>query len=697
LLAILPSLRGPHIAPAAITPTSRYTRLHEARKARRGSGYEYRIEGLDRLAIRDDDILLAGAFTSLQLHWQIAPQSGAAEYNWAQLIAAPCLAAAAASPLLLGRRLWHETRIPLFEQTSDLHCRHKMPASQRRSRAGMGPGWIDHILDVWHQDVASHEPVLGLDVENHSGQRPAELKYLQFFNSTVYRWNRLCYGTQGGGQPALRIEARMLPSGPTLADEMSNAAFWWGLMAHGTRLGVSAPFEMPFDRARENFRRAARDGLECQLLWTDGQRYAAADLIETKLLPLAREGLQNRGMKDADKWLDPLIRRVAQRRSASRWMLDAYDRLSEGCDPASASRELTGMMIEYAEDALPVCDWPVLERRAAVRNSDRAAFSPMPSSYETADARNGPAGSQVPVLSAFGHDVPLSRVAFHLDSGEDGPLLVIVAGLHGNELNGVASLWEAALHLLPEAGAVAGLLGNLSALALNVRYVDEDLNRAFAGRPAPEGSAEQREKAALLQELERLKGLYPGRPAWLIDLHGTSGHSPPYLSLLGATAAWPLRGRLPVTEVAEFETMFSGTLVEHAARSGWRAATFEAGALSAPVAVMNGVSLLRLLADELSIRKLDRGRRSSLRKGLAAQAPVSGGFRFVFRHEIRPSDGFVMKPGFVSFQPVEAGEVLGNDVNGPVRAPFSARLLMPLYQSKGQSGYFLIQPQVSSG
>lgn len=286
----------------------------------------------------------------------------------------------------------------------------------------------------------------------------------------------------------------------------------------------------------------------------------------------------------------------------------------------------------------------------------------------------------------------MARILFHHDSGQPGPLLVILGGLHGNELNGLASLWSVEPDLLPEAGAVVGILGNLTALSRNVRYVDEDLNRAFEPGRAPNGTAEDSEKAALQQELLRLKNMYPGRDAWLIDLHGTSGHSPPYLSLLGAKSCWPLRGLLPVPEATGFETMFSGTLVEHAARAGWKAATFEAGALSAPVSVMNGVSFLRLLAAELGIRKLDGGRRESLRKGLAAQAPVAGTYRFVFRHEIRPSDEFVMKPGFVSFQPVLAGEVLGSDRNGPVMSPLSARLLMPLYQSQGQNGYYLIQP-----
>jgi hypothetical protein len=62
-----------------------------------------------------------------------------------------------------------------------------------------------------------------------------------------------------------------------------------------------------------------------------------------------------------------------------------------------------------------------------------------------------------------------------------------------------------------------------------------------------------------------------------------------------------------------------------------------------------------------------------------------------YRHHIEPADGFLMDPGYVSFQPVRAGQALGRDIEGPVRAPETGRLLMPLYQKLGQDGFFIVR------
>ena len=46
----------------------------------------------------------------------MSPAAAAAFFNAALLVSAPMVAVAANSPLLFGKLLWQETRIPLFEQ-----------------------------------------------------------------------------------------------------------------------------------------------------------------------------------------------------------------------------------------------------------------------------------------------------------------------------------------------------------------------------------------------------------------------------------------------------------------------------------------------------------------------------------------------------------------------------------------------------
>ena len=57
--------------------------------------------------------------TSFQMHLQIKPDDFVQSYNWAQAISGPLLGVSSNSPLLLGRELWSETRIALFQQSID--------------------------------------------------------------------------------------------------------------------------------------------------------------------------------------------------------------------------------------------------------------------------------------------------------------------------------------------------------------------------------------------------------------------------------------------------------------------------------------------------------------------------------------------------------------------------------------------------
>ena len=87
-----------------------------------------------------------------------------------------------------------------------------------------------------------------------------DLAALRLHTGTVWRWNRGCYGISETACPHLRIENRVLPSGPSVADEIANAALWLGLMR---ALGARHPEvnrTMPFEQARANFVAAARQG-----------------------------------------------------------------------------------------------------------------------------------------------------------------------------------------------------------------------------------------------------------------------------------------------------------------------------------------------------------------------------------------------------------------------------------------------------
>jgi len=181
-------------------------------------------------------------------------------------------------------------------------------------------------------------------------------------NGTVWRWNRACYGV-ADGIAHLRIENRALPSGPTVQDEMANAAFFVGLM-------VALPYEygaiakrLSFDDAKGNFFAAARHGLNAQLRWLDGKSLSATFLILNELLPLARAGLKQSKVDsiDIDKYLGVLEERVRSGQTGAQWMLASLTALN-GSDPVDMlTRTLTAAILARQKEGKPVHEWKLAE------------------------------------------------------------------------------------------------------------------------------------------------------------------------------------------------------------------------------------------------------------------------------------------------------------------------------------------------
>jgi hypothetical protein len=235
--------------------------------------------------------MLEACCTSFQVHYQVGANEFADMYNLAQAITGALLACATNSPLLFGRRLWRETRIPLFQQAVDTrsashHVRERSP------RVSYGNRWVERsVLELFRDDFARFHVLIGKPVEEDSLQQLREsklpdLQTLRVHNGTVYRWNRGCFGYLGG-KLHLRIENRVLPSGPTVLDEISNAAFFIGLMSAGPAALPEITKRMAFSDAEGNFLAAAQAGLEARFTWLDGEPWNARELILDQLLPIA--------------------------------------------------------------------------------------------------------------------------------------------------------------------------------------------------------------------------------------------------------------------------------------------------------------------------------------------------------------------------------------------------------------------------
>ena len=296
LSGILPTLKKSDLTLENLTPMPRYHQLNRGVIGLRGGPFAIHIKGLDELQITHDNVMMESCNTSFQVHFQTSPAEFASHYNMAQAITAPVLAAAVNSPLLFGHRLWQETRVALFQHSIDARSRTQLARSQP-TRVSFGDQWLKNsVVELFHDQISRFRPIMITQPDEDPfqvlarGETPL-LSALRMHNGTVWRWNRACYGV-ADGIAHLRIENRALPSGPTVQDEMANAAFFVGLM-------VALPHEygeiakrLSFDDAKENFFAAARHGLNAQLRWLDGKSLSATSLILNDLLPLARAGLK---------------------------------------------------------------------------------------------------------------------------------------------------------------------------------------------------------------------------------------------------------------------------------------------------------------------------------------------------------------------------------------------------------------------
>ena len=368
LVGILPTLTTDHLSLDAMVPKARYFALNEALLRLRGSHFQISIKGIDQLSLNHDNLMLEACNTSFQVHFQVDAEEFAHLYNIAQVVTGPLLAACVNSPILLGKRLWHESRIAVFEHSIDARSQ-AHAARGHKPRVHFGDQWVEEsVIDIFKEDIARFRVILTTEFEKDPigmvarGEIP-KLNALRLHNGTVYRWNRACYGISENGKPHLRIENRVIPSGPTVLDEVANAAFFFGMMAKLSRSVTDIREHFSFADVKANFMTAAREGLRAQQVWFDDEQMTAQDLILDKLIPLAREGLEEAGIDESDieRYLGVVQTRVERRRTGARWQLESLEKMRGSASPHECLRALTGSMIEQQESGKPVADWVLAE------------------------------------------------------------------------------------------------------------------------------------------------------------------------------------------------------------------------------------------------------------------------------------------------------------------------------------------------
>ncbi|GAB7142054.1 glutamate--cysteine ligase [Mycobacterium riyadhense] len=365
MIGILPTLMPKHLTQGWMSESTRYAALNKSIFSARGEYIPINISGPEPLSWQAASIAPESACTSMQLHLQVAPADFAAHWNAAQVLAGPQLALGANSPFFFGHRLWSETRIELFTQSTDTRPE-ELKTQGVRPRVWFGERWITSVLDLFQEniryfpsllpEVSDEDPV----AELAAGRTP-HLSELRLHNGTVYRWNRPVYDVVDG-RPHLRLENRVLPAGPTVVDMLANSAFYYG-MAHS--LSQADPplwTRMSFAAAQANFLAAAKQGIDARLAWPGLGEVTARELVLGTLLPLAHEGLRRRGV-DAevrDRFLGVIADRAQTGRNGASWQVSTVQALEDG--GLSRSAALAEMLRRYCEHMHanePVHTWPL--------------------------------------------------------------------------------------------------------------------------------------------------------------------------------------------------------------------------------------------------------------------------------------------------------------------------------------------------
>ncbi len=348
-IGILPSVQEHDLTLDSMSLLNRYRALNErVMEMRKGCPLQIDIRGRDHLRSLHEDVMLESACTSFQVHLQVPLSRSVEAYNASLALSPVTVAVSCNAPFLFGMDLWEETRIPLFEQSVSLGSLSSSDG-KRIGRVSCGSDYAhESLFEFFEENLAAFPVILPLPFQDAL----EEFRHVKLHNGTIWRWTRPLIGLDTA-TPHLRIEHRVMPSGPTEIDMIANVAFFLGLMMAILEGGEDLVEKISFEQMRENFYRAAKSGLDARLRWRDGAEYTARDLVLRELLPMARRGLQASGLgaSESDRYLDIIEQRVARRMTGARWMR-AWHYAHDG-----DVQSLVGAYLTRQQEGRPVHEW----------------------------------------------------------------------------------------------------------------------------------------------------------------------------------------------------------------------------------------------------------------------------------------------------------------------------------------------------
>lgn len=308
----------------------------------------------------------------------------------------------------------------------------------------------------------------------------------------------------------------------------------------------------------------------------------------------------------------------------------------------------------------------------------------------------------------------MQRIIGRYAGAERGPLFVVLGAIHGNEPAGVRAL-ELMFKMLEVEpitnpgfvyrGRLLGLVGNLRAYREGVRYLRQDLNRAWTRTnwqfvqelPAAERVAEERDMVELVDAIQREIADCQPEVMYVLDLHTTSAPGGIFCVVADRKRPFEIALDMHVPVITGMTRGLAGTTVDFFRTRNFslptHALVFESGGHTEPLSVNRAIAAIANCMRSIGAvneHDIESIHDQVLRASTMDLPHLS---HLVYTHRINEDVQFRMRPGYVNFQPIEAGEHLADDRHGPVCAPMDGRILMPLYQRRGSDGFFIIREE----
>lgn len=291
-------------------------------------------------------------------------------------------------------------------------------------------------------------------------------------------------------------------------------------------------------------------------------------------------------------------------------------------------------------------------------------------------------------------------------------MLLVFGSMHGNEPAGVNAINFVGKMLDVEpitnedfyyCGSFIGMVGNKRAVKKGERFLQKDLNRSWTlenvGRVMSSESQflcdEDLEMREILDTIEELRTEIKPTKIIVLDLHTTSSYGGIFSIPTEDEESLKIAKELHAPVIKGMLNGITGTVLHYFNEKNLGIPTvtvaFESGQheekLSTNRAIAAIINCMRTI-EAIDPNHVENQHDKILIEYSQSLPKVVS---LIAKYAIQNNGKFVMKPDYSNFQKIKKGEILAMDADEQVVSPDDGLLLMPLYQKRGDDGFFVVQ------